>query len=87
MMRRAVEFACDQGLLAVLDPQFGGEKRELGFAFLQSAMEDSEEFMERAPPDSRHMEGVIDWNILVTLTNKGPEISPDLRELKVGHPF
>jgi hypothetical protein len=86
MMRRAVEFACDQGLLAVLDPQFGGEQRELGFAFLQSAMEDSKEFMERAPPDSRHMEGVIDWNILVTLTNKGPEISPDLRELKVGCP-
>jgi len=87
MMRRAVEFACDQGLLAVLDPEFGGEKRELGFAFLQSAMEDSKEFVERAPPDSRHMEGVIDWNILVTLTNKGPEISPDLRELKASRPI
>ena len=86
MMRRAVEFACDQGLMAVLDPQFGGEKRELGIAFLQSAMEDSKEFMERAPPDSRHMEGVVDWNILVTLTNKGPEISPDLRELKASRP-
>jgi hypothetical protein len=84
MMRRAVEFSCDQGLQAVLDPQpDGGERRELGFAFLQSAMEDSKEFMERAPPDSRHMEGVIDWNVLVTLTYKGPEISKDLRELKV----
>lgn len=83
MMRRAVEFSCDQGLQAVLDPHFGGEKRELGLAFLQSAMEDSREFMERAPPDSRHMEGVIDWNVLVTLAYKGPEISPDLRELKV----
>jgi len=83
MMRRAVEFACDQGLQAVLDPEFGGEKKELGFALLQSAMEDSKEFMERAPPDSRHMEGVIDWNIIVTLTIKGPDISTDLREFRV----
>ena len=85
MMRRAVEFACDQGLLAVLDPEFGGERKELGFAFLQSAMEDSKDFIENAPPDSRHMEGVIDWNILVTLTNMGPEISPDVRELQASH--
>lgn len=68
MVRRAVEFSCEQGLQAVLDPQpDGGERRELGFAFLQSAMEDSKEFMEHAPPDSRHMEGVIDWHVLVTL--------------------
>lgn len=87
MMRRAVEFSCDQGLQAMLDPQpDGGEKRELGFAFLQSAMEDSKEFMERAPPDSRHMEGVIDWNILATLTYKGPEMNSDLREFKVSCP-
>jgi hypothetical protein len=83
MMRRAVEFSCDKGLQIILDPQFGGENTELGLAFLQSGMEDSKEFMERAPPDSRHMEGVIDWNVLVTLTYKGPEISPDLREFKV----
>lgn len=85
MMRRAVEFSCDQGLQAVLDPHL--ERRELGFAFLQSAVEDSKEFMEHGPPDSRHMEGVIDWNILVTLTYKGPEISTDLREFRVSCPI
>jgi hypothetical protein len=88
MMRRAVEFSCEQGLQAVSDPKpDGGEKRELGFAFLESAMEDSKQFMEDAPPDSRHMEGVIDWNVLVHLTYKGPEISTDLREFKVGGPY
>lgn len=87
MMRRAVEFSCDQGLQTMLDPRpDGGEKRELGFAFLQSSLEDSKEFMDRAPPDSRHMEGVIDWNILATLTYKGPEINSDLREFKVSCP-
>lgn len=82
MMRRAIQFAADLGIKAVLNPFEGGGK-ELGVAFLTSAMEDAKDFITNAPPDSRHMQEVVDWYMLMTITLKGPELSMSLVDFEV----
>jgi hypothetical protein len=61
----------------------GDKKWEEGVAFLTSAMDDAKTYVDEAPPDSRHMQKVLYWYILLTLALRGPEISEDLRELQV----
>ncbi|KAF9653747.1 hypothetical protein BDM02DRAFT_3182742 [Thelephora ganbajun] len=77
MMKRAIEFAGDLGINAVVTQPEGGGK-ELGVAFLTSAMEDAKDFIANAPPDSRHMQEVVDWYMLMTITLKGPELHMSL---------
>lgn len=83
MTKRAIQFAADLGIKAVLDPQFEGGGKELGVAFLTSAMEDAMDFITNAPPDSRHMQEVVDWYMLMTITLKGPELSMSLADFEV----
>lgn len=77
MMKRAIVFAGNLGIDTVITKPVGGGK-ELGVAFLTSAMEDAKDFIANAPPDSRHMQEVIDWYMLMTITLKGPELNMSL---------
>ncbi len=57
--------------------------RAEGTAFLMSAWEDAKTFISEAPPDTRHMLGMIGWYVLLTILIRGPELSEELRELDV----
>ena len=83
MMKRAIQFAADLGIKAILNPHLEGGGKELGVAFLTSAMEDAKDFITNAPPDSRHMQEVVDWYMLMTLTLKGPKLHMSLIDFRV----
>jgi hypothetical protein len=84
MMQRAVEHAANQGIITLQNlPHAGEPKWEEGIAYLTSAMEDAKCYLDQAPPDNRHMKNVSYWYILLTMAIQGPELSYDLRELKV----
>ncbi|KAK0204206.1 hypothetical protein DFS33DRAFT_1374397 [Desarmillaria ectypa] len=53
-----------------------------GVAFLTSVLEDSKTYIKQASPDNRHMKSVLYWNILLTLTIQGADISVNLRGLE-----
>ena len=82
MMKRAIEFAGNLGINAVVTKPEGKEK-ELGVALLTSAMEDAKDFITNAPPDSRYMQEVVDWYMLMTITLKGPELNMSLVDFTV----
>lgn len=83
MMKRAIEFAGNLGINTVVNPQSVGVGKELGIAFLTSAMEDAKDFISNAPPDSRHLQEVVDWYMLMTITLKGPELDMSLVDFMV----
>ena len=83
MMKRAIEFAGNLGINAVVNPQSVTGGKELGIAFLTSAMEDAKDFITNAPPDSRHMQEVVDWYMLLTITLKGPELHMSMIDFTV----
>ena len=89
MMKRAIEFAGNMGINAVVNPQSVAGGKELGVAFLTSAMEDAKDFLANAPPDSRHMQEVVDWYMLMRITLQGPELNMSLVDLTVSvlNPF
>ncbi|KAG6907808.1 hypothetical protein DXG01_007290 [Tephrocybe rancida] len=83
LMQRAVEHAGDMGIMILQDsPAVGKARWEEGIAFLMSALDDAKIFVEEAPPDNRHMNAVLYWYILLTITINGPDLSTDLRELQ-----
>ncbi|KAF8067865.1 hypothetical protein FPV67DRAFT_1562105 [Lyophyllum atratum] len=83
LMQRAVEHAGDMGIQILQESPVAGKGRwEEGIAFLMSALEDARTFVQEAPPDNRHMNAVLYWYILLTVTINGPDLSPDLRELQ-----
>jgi hypothetical protein len=84
LMQRAVDHAGTM-ILNRLPTSVDWEERKWdeGIAFLTSALEDAKIYVKEAPPDSRHLKGVLYWYCLLTLTMKGPEIREDMRELKV----
>ena len=61
------------------------QARAEGAAFLVSAWEDANTFIAEAPPDTRHMLGMLGWYVLLTVVVRGPELSADLRELDVSY--
>ncbi|KDQ60127.1 hypothetical protein JAAARDRAFT_174140 [Jaapia argillacea MUCL 33604] len=81
MIHRAVDHAGNMALTMLTSTHTGERKWEEGVAFLTCAWEDAKTFIEEGPPDSRHMKNMLNWYILLTLVVKGPEMSPDLREL------
>ena len=83
MMKRAIEFAGNLGITAVVNPHSVTGGKELGVAFLTSAMEDAKDFIANAPPDSRHLQEVVDWYMLMTITLKGPELDMSLIDFTV----
>jgi hypothetical protein len=82
LLQRAVEHAGDMGITALHTSSSGDKEWEEGISFLMSASEDAKLYVEQAPPDIRHMLGVLYWHILLTMVIKGPELSKDLGELK-----
>jgi len=85
LLWRAVEHAAWIGQKHLADCGSETEARvwEEGIAFMLSALDDAKEYVETAPPDHTHRKDVLYWYIILTITVKGPEISPDLKELKV----
>ncbi|KAI0634784.1 hypothetical protein C8Q77DRAFT_654669 [Trametes polyzona] len=81
LLWRAVEHAGDLGVSTLQDAKNGGRDNAEGIAFLMSAWEDAKTFTAEAPPDTRHMQTILNWYIILTIAIKGPELSEDLREL------
>ncbi|CAA7261151.1 unnamed protein product [Cyclocybe aegerita] len=82
LLMRAVEHAGTMGLrLLEYGPSITDDgKLEEAAAFLTSALEDAKMYLSCAMPDSRHMQTVGSWAVLLTLVLKDA-LSPDLREL------
>ena len=87
MLYRAVEHAGSLAVTKLQEASQGDKTWEEGYAFLTSALDDAKEFIQRAPPDSRHLQNMLNWYIILTITYKGPEISVQLDELQVGTIF
>lgn len=86
LLYRAVEHAGTLGVSKLQDASPGGDKNyEEGYAFLTSALDDAKEFVGNAPPDSRHMQNILNWYIVLSIVYKGPELSVELTELQVRH--
>lgn len=83
LLQRAVDHAADLGLRSLQTAESGSKDWAEGFAFLNSALEDSKAFIDEAPPDTRHMKSVLQFHILLSATLRGPELSKDLNELQV----
>jgi len=83
LMQRAVEHAGHLGirLLEETGGQ-GDDKWEEGIAFLMSAFEDAKRFVAEGPPDNRYMRNVLYWNILLTIVIQGPDVTPDLSQVR-----
>lgn len=80
---RAVEHAGDMGVSMLTSARTGEQDYIQGVAFLMSALEDAKSFVAEASPDTRHLHTILNWYIILTLAIRGPELSPDLRELDV----
>ncbi|KZS94173.1 hypothetical protein SISNIDRAFT_453898 [Sistotremastrum niveocremeum HHB9708] len=57
------------------------EGRNRGLACLRSAYRDLKTFIDGAPPDSPRMLPALNRFVIVSIIVRGPELSPDLREL------
>ncbi|KZP08095.1 hypothetical protein FIBSPDRAFT_840606 [Athelia psychrophila] len=82
LLQRAVDHAGDLGSTILQNASSGSKQWEEGVAFLSSAMEDAQSYMNQAPPDSRHMRKILYWYTLLSMALRGPEISSDLSELQ-----
>lgn len=84
LLWRGILLAAERGLHILLERRKGDPAaRSEASAFLVSAWEDAKTFITEAPPDSRHMLGVVGWYVLLTIVIRGPELSEDLSELDV----
>jgi len=87
LMQRAINHAGDIGIRTLQSiPEAGDKKWEEGIAFLTSALEDCKAYLDEskgAPPDNRHVNNILYWHVLLTITLRGSEMSTDLRELQV----
>ncbi|KAJ4496420.1 hypothetical protein C8R41DRAFT_826368 [Lentinula lateritia] len=83
LLQRAVENAGQLGLQTLEQASSAEDpKWEEGVAFFMSAWTDSNTFLAEAPPDNRHMRNVLYWNILLAIIIRGPELNPNLEEIK-----
>ncbi|KAJ4464022.1 hypothetical protein C8J55DRAFT_538962 [Lentinula edodes] len=83
LLQRAVENAGQLGLQTLEQASSAEDpKWEEGVAFFMSARTDSNTFLAEAPPDNRHMRNVLYWNILLAIIIRGPELNPNLEEIK-----
>lgn len=83
MLWRAVEHAGNLGVSRLQEANEGDRDYNEGLAFLMSSREDARRFIAEAPPDSRNLGTILDWYIICSIVTRGPELSPDLRELDV----
>jgi hypothetical protein len=84
-LRIATEHAWDLGVHSLCNAMETGSDstKELGIAFLRSSLADSTEYLVNAPIDCLHARKVAAHDILTFALLNGPELSNDLRELKV----
>ncbi|THH28452.1 hypothetical protein EUX98_g5738 [Antrodiella citrinella] len=82
MLWRAIVSAGDMGVTMLANARAGDQEYSEGIAFLMSALDDTKDFFDIAPPDARHMATIVNWFVVLTLAIKGPELSPDLKELE-----
>ncbi|KAF8828243.1 hypothetical protein HHX47_DHR4000901 [Lentinula edodes] len=83
LLQRAVENAGQLGLQTLEQASSAEDpKWEEGVAFFMSAWTDSNTFLAEAPPDNRHMRNILYWNILLAIIIRGPELNPNLEEIK-----
>ncbi|KAA1477627.1 hypothetical protein DENSPDRAFT_844799 [Dentipellis sp. KUC8613] len=80
LLIHAAEHAADLALRYLQDAAAGGENIQEGIAFAVCAFEDSQTFINEAPPDSSKMRNAIYINVLMSLLTKGHELSDDMRE-------
>lgn len=85
LLSRAVEIAGNLAICRIQESTVGDHKWDEGQALLSSALDDAQIYLAQAPPDTRHRKSVLYWYMALTLADKGPELSTDLRELKVSH--
>lgn len=83
LLSRSVEIAGNLAVCRIQESTIGDHKWEEGQALLSSALDDAQIYLAEAPPDTRHRKSVLYWYIALTLADKGPELSVDLKELKV----
>lgn len=83
LLSRAVEIAGNLAICRIQESTIGDRKWDEGLALLSSALDDAQIYLAKAPPDTRHRKSVLYWYIALTLADKGPELSTDLRQLKV----
>jgi hypothetical protein len=83
LLWRAVDHASRLGMLKLNSSRPGDLTWSEGVAFFTSALEDAKTFIAEAPPDNHHMRTILNWFILLTLVMRGPDISPNIRELSV----
>ncbi|KAA1477626.1 hypothetical protein DENSPDRAFT_808815 [Dentipellis sp. KUC8613] len=81
LLIHAAEYAADLALRSLQDASGGGKGLQEGVAFAMSALEDSQTFIDEAPPDCNKMRNAIYVNVLMSLLIKGHELSDDMREL------
>lgn len=82
LLSRAVEIAGNLAICRMQESTVGDRKWEEGQALLSSALDDAQIYLAEAPPDTRHRKSVLYWYIALTLADRGPELSTDLKELK-----
>ncbi|KAF8123399.1 hypothetical protein EV363DRAFT_1547591 [Boletus edulis] len=80
---RATEIAGNLAISRMQESTVGDQKWEQGQAFMSSTLDDARIYLAQAPPDMRHRKSILYWYIVLTLIEKGPELSTDLHELKV----
>lgn len=83
LLFRAIMNAGLLGIEYLSKAEQGAKQFEEAYIFLRAALNDAKIFVAEAPPDNRNMPNAISWCILLMLTLRGPEISPDLREVQV----
>lgn len=83
LLSRSVEIAGNLAICRIQESTIGDRKWDEGQALLSSALDDAKTYLAEAPPDTRHRKSVLYWFLALTLADKGPELSTDLRELKV----
>jgi hypothetical protein len=86
LLQKATEQAFTLGVETMLGYRKGKYKWEESVAYLKSALETSAVYIAEAPVDGWHMKRVMLTHILAFVALRGPELSPDLKELKVEQP-
>ncbi|KAI0715539.1 hypothetical protein C8T65DRAFT_573063, partial [Cerioporus squamosus] len=82
LLWRAVESAVWQGFQQILTADIEDEhSQEEGAVTLRTALHHAQSFLAESPPDAHLRLTMLGWSFILTLALRGPELSPNLREL------
>jgi hypothetical protein len=77
LLHRAVEHAMHLAMDTLSASWPGQQQWREGIGFLRSAYGDAKAYMQRAPPDNRHMRGVMHLYIMLAPVVHGPALAAD----------